>query len=84
MCLNSKLALVRLEMLFCIVKMTWKSIKPVEMVITIGISLDTPPHPESVKEDLPNITGDIFQTTTNQLMKHMLSLKPVQLQVQGQ
>ena len=71
-------------MLFCIVKTTWKSIKPVEMVITIGISLDTPPHPESVKEDLPNITGDIFQTTTNQLMKHMLSLKPVQLQVQGQ
>ena len=37
------------------------------------MGLDTPPHPKSLKTNLQNITGDIFQTITKQLMTHAFS-----------
>ena len=76
-----KLTLGRLKMLFCLVKITLKSIKSVERIIITCIGLDTPPHPKSFETNLQNITRDIFQTTTNQLMTSMPS---VQFTVQGQ
>ena len=39
------------------------------------MGLDTPPHPKSLETNLQNITGDIFQTITKQLMTLMPSPK---------
>ena len=68
-------------MLFCLVKITLKSIKSVETIIITSIRLDTPPHPKSFETNLQNITRYIFQTTTNQLMTSMPSVPST---VQGQ
>ena len=46
-----------------------------ETAIITGMGLDTPPHQKSEDTNLQNITGDIFQNTTNQLMTLMLSPK---------
>ena len=73
--LNFKLALGRLKMLFRLAKMTLKSIKSVETAIITGMGLDTPPHQKFLDTNLQNITGDIFQNTTNQLMTPMPSPK---------
>ena len=56
-------------------EMTLKSIKSVETAIITGMGLDTPPHQKFLDTNLQNITGDIFQNTTNQLMTPMLSPK---------
>ena len=56
--LNSKLVLGKLKMLFCLVKMTKKSVKSVETAI---ITVDTPPHQKSLKAILQSLTEDIFQ-----------------------
>ena len=45
------------------------------MTIITGMGLDTPPHSKSPQKNLQNITGDIFQTITNQLMTPMSSPK---------
>ena len=75
MYLNSKLALGRLKMLFLLGKMTLISIKSVEIAIITDMGLGTPPHPKSMETNLENITADVFQTTTNQLMIPMPSPK---------
>ena len=84
--LNSKLVLGRLKVLFHLAKMTPKSIKYVETAIVTGMGLNTLPHQKSQEPNLPNITGDIFQNTTNQLMTAMLSpkLSNSMLRVSGQ
>ena len=73
--LDSKLALGRLKMLFCLAKVTLKSIRSVERAIITGTGLHTPPHEKFLDTNLQNITGDIFQNTTNQLMTPMPSPK---------
>ena len=71
--LNSKLVLGKLKMLFCLVKMTKKSVKSVETAI---ITVDTPPHQKSLKAILQSITEDIFQLYyTKQSMTLMASPK---------
>ena len=55
-----------------------------ETAIITGADLDTPPHQKSLKTNLQNITGDIFQPTTKQSMTLNGFSKVVQLQVQGQ
>ena len=84
--LNSKLVLGRLKVLFHLAKMTPKSIKYVETAIVTGMGLNTSPHQKSQEPNLPNITGDIIQNTTNQLMTAMLSpkLSNCMLRVSGQ
>ena len=47
----------------------------VETAIITSMGLDTPPHPKSLKTNLQNITRDIFQTVTKQLMTPMPSPK---------
>ena len=46
-----------------------------ETAIITGRGLDTPPHQKSLETNLQNITGDVFQNTTNQLMTPMPSPK---------
>ena len=48
-----------------------------------GLGLDTPPLSRSQKKNLQKTTGDINQTTTEQLMTYGMS-KAIQLQVQDQ
>ena len=52
-------------MLFRLVKMTLKYIKSVETVTITGMGLNTLPRPNSLEANLQDITGGIFQTTTN-------------------
>ena len=40
-----------------------------------GMGLDTPPHQKSLKTNLQNITGDIFQSTTKESMTLLASPK---------
>ena len=55
--------------------MTLKSIKSVEKAIITGMGLDRLPQQKSLDTNLQNITRDIFQNTTNQLMTPMPSPK---------
>ena len=83
MSLNSSLGLGRSKILSCHVKVTLNLIKSVEANIITGLGLDAPPPSRSQKTNLQKTTGDIYQTTTEQLTTYAMS-KAVQLQVQGQ
>ena len=50
-------------------------VRSVETGMIKGIGLDTPPHQKSLKANRQNITRDIFQPTTKQLMRLMASAK---------
>ena len=61
----------RFKILFCLAKMTLKLSKSVETGIITDMGLDTPPHEKPPEINLQNITRNISQTTTNQLMTPM-------------
>ena len=71
MYLNSKLVLGRVKTLSCHVKVTSHSIKSVEANIITDLDLDTPLLPRSQKTNLQKTTGNIDQTTIEQLMTPM-------------
>ena len=68
-----KISVLGLKMLLCLVKMTWKSIKSVEMAIITRMGLDTHQHTQSPSTNFQNITRCIFQTTANEFMIPMPS-----------
>ena len=69
--LNSKPVLGRLKIPSCHVKVTLNSIKSVEANIITGLGLDTPPLQRSQKAIVQKTAGNIYQTTTEQLMTPM-------------
>ena len=62
-------------MLFCLAKMSLKLDKSTETPIITDMGLDKPPLEKPPETILQNIMGNIFQTTTTQLMTFMPSPK---------
>ena len=76
MFLNSKLVLGRLKIMSCHVKVTLNSIESEKANIITALGLDTSPLPRSQKINLQKTAGDIYQTTTEQLMTLIPFPKP--------